>query len=96
MREHLGKLLLRLEGGQSGHVMQMHHIFKTCASDVITLYAFNESLRFMDMDDFGKSRFDSTDSFFLMTHLCFLFPSLMSVIQFSPDWVIGLLFPSMV
>ncbi|KAF2993294.1 hypothetical protein E8E14_000910 [Neopestalotiopsis sp. 37M] len=97
MREHLGKMLSRLEeAGRSSRVMQMHHIFKACASDVITRYAFDNSLNFMDMEDFGKSHFESTDSFFLMTHLCFLFPSLMPLIQFSPDWILRLLFPSII
>jgi cytochrome P450 len=96
MRKHLGVMLSRLEeAGRSEQVMQMHHIFKACASDVITMYAFDESLKFMDMPDYGKSHFESTDSFFLMTHLCFLFPWLMPLIQFSPDWLLRFLFPSM-
>lgn len=97
MRSHLAKMLARLEdAGKSGKVMQMHHIFKGCASDVITTYAFDQSLKFMDMEDFGKGHFESTDSFFFMTHLCFLFPFMMPLIQFSPDWVLKLLFPSMI
>ena len=96
MRKHLGVMLSRLEeAGRSEQVVQMHHIFKACASDVITMYAFDESLKFMDMPDYGKSHFESTDSFFLMTHLCFLFPWLMPLIQSSPDWLLLFLFPSM-
>ncbi|KAI1163869.1 cytochrome P450 CYP682H1 [Nemania serpens] len=96
MRKHLGIMLSRLEeAGRDKRVMQMHHIFKACASDVITMYAFDESLKFMEMPDYGKSHFQSTDSFFLMTHLCFLFPWLMPLIQFSPDWMLRFLFPAM-
>ncbi|KAH6842952.1 cytochrome P450 [Chaetomium sp. MPI-CAGE-AT-0009] len=94
MREHVAKMLARLEtAGQSGDVVQIHHIFKACASDVITVYAFDQSLKFMDMPDYGKAHFESTDRFFLLTHLCFLFPWLMPLIQFSPNWLLRLLFP---
>lgn len=50
---------------------------------------------FMEMLDYGKSHFELTNSFLFMTHLCFLFPWLMPLIQSSPDWLLLSLFPSM-
>lgn len=96
MRRHLDVILSRLEeAGWSEQVVQMHHIFKVYASDVITMYALAESLNFMDMLDYDKSYFESTDSFFLMTHICFLFPWLMPLVQFSPYWLLLFLYSSM-
>ena len=67
--------------GKSSEVLQMHHIFKACASDVITVYAFNDSFELMNEPDYGRAFFDSTDVFFYMTHLFALVPVLVQFAQ---------------
>lgn len=44
MKENMSKLRSRLiQSGKSGEIVQMHHVFKACTSDVITFYAFGDS-----------------------------------------------------
>ncbi|MCJ1437947.1 hypothetical protein MMC27_007334 [Xylographa pallens] len=94
--EHLEKLLSRMEiSGKSGDVLQMHHIFKACASDVITVYAFDDSFSFMNEPDYGKSFFDSTDVFFYMTHLFALVPALVQFAQNAPSWLLKIFIPNL-
>ncbi|XDG09712.1 hypothetical protein ABKA04_009327 [Annulohypoxylon sp. FPYF3050] len=62
MKEYMGKLISRMEqAGNTGEILQMHHLFKACASDVITVYAFGVCFGFMDTPDFGRAFFESTD-----------------------------------
>ena len=94
--EHLEKLLSRMEiSGNSGEVLQMHHIFKACASDVITVYAFDDSFEFINEPDYGKSFFDSTDVFFYMTHLFALVPALVQFAQNTPLWLLKIFIPNL-
>ncbi|QKX62347.1 uncharacterized protein TRUGW13939_09506 [Talaromyces rugulosus] len=96
MKEHLGKLLSRLDASaESNEVVKIHEVFKAAASDTITKYAFNDSFNFLDMADYGKSYFESTDNFFLLTHICFVLPWLYPLIQNSPDWLLRFLFPGL-
>ncbi|RYP39101.1 hypothetical protein DL768_010736 [Monosporascus sp. mg162] len=65
MKEYRAKMISRMEqAGETGEIMQMHHVFKACASDVITEYAFTECFGFMNTADFGRAFFESTDAFF--------------------------------
>jgi cytochrome P450 len=94
--EHLEKLLSRMEiFGKSGEVLQMHHIFKACASDVIIVYAFDDSFEFMNQLDYGKSFFDSIDVFFYMTHLFALVPTLVQFAQNAPSWLLKIFIPNL-
>lgn len=94
MKKYLAKLVARIEkAGSSGEVIQMHHLFKACASDVITVYAFDECFNFMDTEDFGKSFFESTDVFFYLTHIFGLVPWLVQYVQNMPTWLVKTMFP---
>lgn len=81
--------------GRSGEVLAMHHIFKACASDVITVYAFDDSFEFMNEPDYGKAFFDSTDVFFYMTHLFALVPVLVQFAQRAPSWLLKIFIPNL-
>lgn len=96
INQHVAKMLSRLETcGKSGEVLQMHHVFKACASDVITVYAFNDSFDFMNEPDFGTSYFESTDWFFYLTHVFGLVPWLVDLVQNVPSWVLRIFIPSL-
>ncbi|KAL9118013.1 MAG: hypothetical protein Q9187_005443 [Circinaria calcarea] len=73
----------------------MHHIFKACTSDVITVYAFDNSFEFMNKPDYGKSFFDSTDVFFYMTYLFALVPALVQFAQNTPSWLLKIFIPNL-
>jgi len=94
--EHLKKLLSRMKiSGKSDEVLQMHHIFKACASDVITVYAFDDSFEFMNQPNYDKSFFDSIDVFFYMTHLFALVPALVQFAQNAPSWLLKVFIPNL-
>lgn len=96
IKDHLEKLLSRMEtSGKAGEVLQMHHIFKACASDVITVYAFDDSFEYMNEPDYGKSFFDSTDVFFYMTHVFALVPALVLFAQNAPTWLLKTFIPNL-
>ena len=96
MHKCMEKLLARMdEAGAAGQVMSMHPVFKASASDVINLYAFGDSMNFMDVQDWGAPYFAATDRFFRLTHIFALFPGAVSVAQSLPGWVIRLIAPSM-
>ncbi|KAI1442048.1 cytochrome P450 CYP682H1 [Annulohypoxylon stygium] len=96
MKEYMGKLISRMEqAGKTGEILQMHHLFKACASDVITVYAFGVCFGFMDTPDFGRAFFESTDVFFLLTHIFGLVPWLVGYVQTVPTWMIKTFFPSL-
>lgn len=96
MKKYMAKLIARMEkAGSIGEVLQMHHLFKACASDVITVYAFDECFGFMDTPDFGKAFFESTDVFFYLTHLFGLVPWLVKYVQNMPTWLVKVLVPSL-
>jgi hypothetical protein len=76
-------------------VVQIHGVLKAFASDIITAYALDNSFKFLDMPDYGKTYFEATDKFFLLAHICVLFPWLYPLIQKLPDWLLRLLFPGL-
>lgn len=94
MKEFLGKMFKHMDNASaSGKIVQMHALFKACASDVITQYAFGECLHFLDQSDCGKPYFDATDWFFYLTHVFGLFPGLVAQAQTCPGWVIRIIAP---
>ncbi|KAI1106148.1 cytochrome P450 [Jackrogersella minutella] len=96
MKQHLNKLMLRLDASaRRKSVVRIHEVFKAAASDIITMYAFDNSFNFLDMEDYGQSYFEATHKFFLLTHVCVLIPWLYPLIQNSPDWLHRLLFPGL-
>jgi len=96
MKEFMGKMISRMEeAGKTGEIMQMHHVFKACASDVITVYAFGECFGFMNTPDFGRAFFESTDVFFLLTHIFGLVPWLVHHVQNMPTWAVKTFMPSL-
>ena len=96
MKEYMAKMLSRMEvSGRSEEVVQMHHVFKACASDVITIYAFGDCFQFMDEPDFGWSYFESTDWFFYLTHIFGLVPWLVHYVQNMPGWAVRTFLPTL-
>lgn len=96
MKRFMAKMTARMdEAGKTGQVMHMHQVFKACASDVITVYAFGECFGFMDREDFGRSFFESTDVFFYLTHIFGLVPWLVHYVQNMPSWLVKLVVPSL-
>lgn len=96
MKEHLKKLLARLDdSARKNEIVSIHEVFKAAASDIITMYAFDNCFNFLDMPDYGKSYFEATNNFFLLTHTCVLIPPLYPLIQNSPDWLLRFLFPGL-
>ncbi|KAK4223161.1 cytochrome P450 [Podospora fimiseda] len=97
MKEYTEKMLNRMEkiSKSNNQVLQFHHMFKACASDVITIYAFGECFGFMELEDFGWSFFESTDEFFFLTHLFFLIPGLVQIAQNAPAWILKKIIPAL-
>ncbi|RYP39080.1 hypothetical protein DL767_002343 [Monosporascus sp. MG133] len=96
MKDHIAKMLLRIEEyGKTGEIVQLHHVFKACTSDVITMYAFGDSFRFLDQSDFGKPYFEATDMFFGLTHIFGHFTWFADLIQSLPIWAIAFFRPSL-
>ncbi|KAI0441396.1 cytochrome P450 [Xylaria telfairii] len=96
MKKYMATMISCMEeAGKTGEVLTMHSIFKACASDVITEYAFGECFGFMNLPDFGRAFFDSTDFFFYLTHVFGLVPWLVHYVQNMPSWLVKLLVPSL-
>jgi hypothetical protein len=94
MKKYMAKMITRMEqAGENGEIMSMHGVFKACASDVITEYAFGECFGFMNTPDFGRAFFESTDVFFYLTHIFGLVPWLVYYVQNMPSWLVKLLVP---
>lgn len=93
MKEHLSKLLSRLD--VPNQVVKIHDVFKAAASDIITMYAFDNAFHFLDMPDYGESYFEATHKFFLLTHVCLFIPPLYPLIQNSPAWLLKLVLPGL-
>ncbi|KAJ5811087.1 cytochrome P450 [Penicillium robsamsonii] len=83
------------EEGRKGKILQMHHVFKAYASDVITTYAFGDSFHFMDEKDYGNDYFGSTDKYFSLTHVFGHFPVVMRLINACPAWILGIFIPNL-
>ncbi|KAJ6021662.1 cytochrome P450 [Penicillium herquei] len=96
MKTYMKKMFKILDkAGNTGQILHMHHLFKACASDVITVYAFGECFNFLDQPDHGRSFFESTDVFFYLTHIFGLVPWLVHYVQNMPSWLVKLLLPSL-
>ncbi len=96
IHENIKKMLQRLElAKERGANVQVHRVFKACASDIITTYALNSSLNFLDMDDYGQAWFDSTDIFFYFTHIFAVFPWFVRLVQFAPSFIVESVVPSL-
>nr|POE87145.1 trichodiene oxygenase [Quercus suber] len=94
MKNSLSKMFKHIDNAsENGNIVQMHRLFKACASDVITQYAFGDSLNFLDQSDCGKPYFDATDWFFYLTHVFGLFPGLVAQAQTCPAWIIRIIAP---
>ena len=96
MKEHMAKMWSRMElSGRSGEVVQMHHLFRACTSDVITVYAFGDSFHFLDKQDYGTLYFEATNLFFALTHVFGHFPWFALLVQSAPAWIVRTFFPSL-
>jgi hypothetical protein len=91
---YMEKMMTRLEAsGQAEEVVQFHRVFKACASDIITLYAFGDNMGYMDSPDYGSTSQESTEWFFFLTHIFGLVPWLVQYAQSAPIWLVRLCFP---
>ncbi|KAJ8124653.1 hypothetical protein O1611_g8987 [Lasiodiplodia mahajangana] len=96
MKEHIDKMLILVsEYGKAGGPIQLHHLFKACTSDVITMYAFGDSFHFLDQPNLGRPYFEATDLFFGLTHIFGHATWLAVIIQSLPIWAIGFFIPSL-
>ena len=96
IKDHMAKMLLRMEqSGKSGEVLQMHYVFKACASDVIAMYSFDDSFHFMDEPDYGRSYSESTNVFFYLTHVFGMLPALADFAQNAPIWLLKIFIPNL-
>lgn len=96
IENHMHRMLLRMQrSGKYGEVVELHHMFKACASDIITLYAFGDSFHFMDEDDYGRPYFQAGEEFTSMTHVFGAFPWLFTLALSTPGWLIKYLKPKM-
>jgi cytochrome P450 len=96
IQEHLEKMLVRMQkSGKQCEVAELHHMFKACASDIITLYAFGDSFHFMDQPDYGQPYFQAGEAFNSMTHVFGAFPWLLTLATSAPGWLIKYLNPEM-
>ncbi|RYP24616.1 hypothetical protein DL765_000442 [Monosporascus sp. GIB2] len=93
----MAKLLDRLEEKalDGSPLLQLHHVFKACTSDVITKYAFGDCFNFIDRADCGKSYFDATDRFFGLNHVMIFFPWFAALVQNTPGWFVKVLMPDL-
>lgn len=90
------KMMTRLEAsGKAEEVVEFHRVFKACASDIITLYAFGDNMGYMDSPDYGKASQESTEWFFFLTHIFGLVPWLVQYAQSAPVWLVRLCFPAL-
>ena len=96
IQEHMGKMLVRMqESGNRCEVVELHHMFKACASDIITFYAFGDSFYFMDQPDYGQPYFQAGEAFNSLTHVFGAFPWLLTLVTSAPGWLIKYLNPKM-
>lgn len=96
LKTYMQKMMTRLEAsGKAEEVVQFHRVFKACASDIITLYAFGDNMGYMDSPDYGKASQESTELFFFLTHIFGLVPWLVQYAQNAPVWLVQLCFPAL-
>ncbi|KAK8119364.1 Cytochrome P450 [Apiospora kogelbergensis] len=96
IQERIAKMMWRLEvEAAAGADVQLHRVFKACASDVITTYGLGDSLDFLSMPDYGQAWFASTDFFFYLTHVFAVFPWFVQLVQFAPSWLVEGSVPSL-
>ncbi|OQE88987.1 hypothetical protein PENNAL_c0015G00095 [Penicillium nalgiovense] len=96
LQTYMGKMMTRLEkSGKAEEVVQFHRVFKACASDIITLYAFGDNMGYMDSPDYGNASQESTEWFFFLTHIFGLVPWLVQYAQNAPVWLVRLCFPAL-
>jgi hypothetical protein len=94
MKTFMSKMIKRMEqSGKKKDVVQIHRLFRACASDIITMYAFGECLDYTDSPDYGNSYFQATDWFFHLTHVFGQMPGLVNRVQSMPAWLIRFLAP---
>ncbi|GAB1191744.1 hypothetical protein APSETT444_000926 [Aspergillus pseudonomiae] len=94
LKTYMQKMMTRLEtSGKAEEVVELHRVFKACASDIITLYAFGDNMGYMDSPDYGKDFQESTEWFFYLTHIFGLVPWLVQYAQNAPVWLVRICFP---
>ncbi|PTB66762.1 cytochrome P450 [Trichoderma citrinoviride] len=96
VKQQIEQIFRRMEdSAKRQEVVKMHHLFKACASDIITLYAFGDSFSFLHQPDYGRGYFDACDQLNTMTHVFGNFPWLRILASSAPDWAMKKLLPSM-
>lgn len=95
MKEHIDKMLALISESAGSGPVQLHHLFKACTSDVITMYAFGDSFRFLEEKNLGRPYFEATDLFFGLTHLFGHATWLAVLIQSLPIWAVAFFIPQL-
>lgn len=87
IKAHVEQLLLRLgesDSPKTGRIFEIHHVIKACMSDLITQYAFGDSLHFLDQKDFGRSYYETSDKLHHLTHVVGNWPWLFALGESLP------------
>ncbi|KAL7787160.1 cytochrome P450 [Trichoderma ceciliae] len=96
VKGHVEQIFRRMaDSAKREEVVEMHHLFKACASDIITFYAFGDSFSFMHEQDYGRRYFEASDKLNSLTHVFGNFPWLRALAATAPDWAMKKIFPSM-
>ncbi|CAN9285974.1 unnamed protein product [Alternaria alternata] len=96
LRDHVERMLARIHDlGRRHEIVELHHIMIACASDVITLHAFDESFRFLDQPDFGRSYFAASGVLLDMTHIFAAMPWMASLAVSMPGWLAKAMNPAL-
>lgn len=96
MKAHMARVLQCLEeSAERGEIVQLHHVFKACTSDVIATYAFGQSFGFLERADLGRPYFEGVDLFFGMTHIFGHFTWFADLLQSLPAWSVNMFVPSL-
>lgn len=94
MKIFINKILDRWDAhGKTEEMIQVHPVFKACASDIITMYAFGGWMHFMEEPDYGRAYFSGTDWFFFLTHIFFQFPGAVHWVQNMLGWILRIMAP---
>ncbi|KAK7724451.1 hypothetical protein SLS63_008708 [Diaporthe eres] len=96
MKAHMARVLQCLEeSAERGEIVQLHHVFKACTSDVIATYAFGQSFGFLERADLGRPYFEGVNLFFGMTHIFGHFTWFADLLQSLPAWAVNMFVPSL-
>lgn len=95
IHERLRTLLRRIREHGDNKPMVMHPVFRACANDVITTYAFGTCFNFLEEPTFGLAYFDSCDLMFRLNIVFGHFFWLADLVHNTPLWLVPYIIPGM-